>query len=98
MIADLDFDMQQLDALCRRFGIARLEIFGSFARGESSADSDLDLLYELAPGAALGWEIADLQEELSELFGRPVDLVSKRALHRELRPVVLAEARELYAA
>jgi uncharacterized protein len=46
VIADLDFDMQRLDALCRRFGIARLEIFGSFARGEGSADSDLDLLYE----------------------------------------------------
>jgi predicted nucleotidyltransferase len=98
VIADLDFDMQRLDALCRRFGVARLEVFGSFARGEDTADSDLDLLYELEPGAALGWEIEDLQDELSALFGRPVDLVSKRALHRELRPVVLAQARELYAA
>jgi uncharacterized protein len=98
MIAGLDLDMQRLDDLCRRYGIARLEVFGSVGRGEETADSDVDLLYELAPGASLGWEIADVQDELSELFGRPVDLVSKRALHRELRPVVLAEARELYAA
>jgi predicted nucleotidyltransferase len=98
MIADLHIDRQQLDDLCRRYGIARLEIFGSLARGEGASDSDVDLFLELAPGRALGWEIVDLQDELSELFRRPVDLVSKRALHRDLKPVVLAEARELYAA
>jgi uncharacterized protein len=98
MIANLDIDMRRLDDLCRRYGIARLEVFGSVARGEGSADSDVDLLYELIPGTSLGWEIEDLQDELSELFGRSVDLVSKRALHRELRPVVLAEACVLYAA
>lgn len=94
----LDVDMQRLDELCRRYGVARLEVFGSVARGEAGETSDLDLLYEMAPGAKLGWEIDDLQDELSELFGRSVDLVSKRALHRRLRPAVLAEARELYAA
>ena len=98
MIDGLDLNMQRLADLCRRYGIARLDVFGSVGRGDATADSDIDLLYELAPGASLGWEIADVQDELSELFGRPVDLVSKRALHRELRPVVLAEARELYAA
>jgi predicted nucleotidyltransferase len=98
MVAGLEFDMQRLSDLCRRYGIARLEIFGSAARGEATDDSDVDLLYELGPGSALGWEIADLEDELSELFGRPVDLVSKRALHPELRPIVQAEARELYAA
>lgn len=98
MIANLDIDMRRLHDLCRRYGIARLEVFGSVARGERRADSDVDLLYELIPGTSLGWEIEDLQDELSELFGRSVDLVSKRALHRELRPVVLAEACVLYAA
>lgn len=93
-----DVDMQRLDQLCRRYGVARLEVFGSVARGDADQSSDLDLLYELAPGAKLGWEIEDLQDELSGLFGRPVDLVSKRALHRLLKPAVLAEARELYAA
>jgi len=97
MIAGLDLDMQRLDDLCRRYGIARLEVFGSVVRGEATADSDVDLLYELPRGVP-GWGIADVQVEMSELFGRPVDLVSKRALHRDLRPVVLAQARELYAA
>jgi hypothetical protein len=89
----LDVDMQRLDELCRRYGVARLEVFGSVARGEAGETSDLDLLYELAPGAKLGWEIVDLENELADLFGRPVDLVSKRALHKMLRSSVLAEAR-----
>lgn len=97
-VTGLDVDTQRLAELCRRYGVARLEVFGSVARGEADETSDLDLLYELTPGAKLGWEIEDLQDELSELFARPVDLVSKRALHRRLRRAVLAEALELYAA
>lgn len=97
-VTGLDVDMHRLDELCRRYGVARLDVFGSVARGQADETSDVDLLYELAPGAKLGWEIEDLEDELSELFGRPVDLVSKRSLHRRLRTAVLAEARELYAA
>jgi len=44
------------------------------------------------------WEIEDLAEELSEVFGRRVDLVSRSALHARLRETVLAEAKPLYAA
>ena len=46
----LDVDRVRLDALCRRFGIARLDVFGSVARGEDGPGSDVDLLYELAQG------------------------------------------------
>jgi predicted nucleotidyltransferase len=73
-------------------------VFGSMARGDGGEESDLDLLYELAPGAALGWEIEELEAGLAELFGRPVDLVSKGSRHRRLRAAGLAAARELYAA
>lgn len=98
VVAGIDVDMQRLDELCRRYGVARLEVFGSMARGDGNDESDIDLLYELVPGAALGWAIENLQDELGRLFGRRVDLVSKRGLHRRLRSAVLAEARELYAA
>jgi uncharacterized protein len=93
-----DVDRKRLIAVCRRYGIATLLVFGSAARGTSTASSDLDLLYELAPGARLGWEIDDLAEELSEIFGRPVDLVSRVGLHPMLAASVLDEARPLYAA
>jgi uncharacterized protein len=93
-----DIDRKRLVAVCRRYGIATLLVFGSAARGTSTASSDLDLLYELAPEARLGWEIDDLAEELSEIFGRPVDLVSRVGLHPMLAASVLDEARPLYAA
>lgn len=93
-----DVDVARLDAVCMRYGIAALEVFGSAARGEAGPDSDVDLLYDLRPGARLGWEIDDLADELSVLFGRPVDLVSRRAIHPRLRDRILHDARPLYAA
>ena len=91
-------DSRKLAAVCVRYGIASLEVFGSAARGESGPGSDVDVLYELKPGARLGWEIEDFNRELEELFDRPVDLVSKKALHPLLRASVLTESRPLYAA
>lgn len=93
-----DVDTARLDALCRRYGIAALHVFGSTARGTAGPDSDVDLLYDLAPGARLGWEVEDLAEALAEVFGRPVDLVARGALHPLLSAPVLHEARPLYAA
>ena len=60
--------------------------------------SDIDLLYTLAPGARLGWAIEDLAVELEHILGRPVDLVSRRALNARIRDQVLKEARPFYAA
>ena len=97
-MAGVTVDKVRLAAVCSRYGIARLMIFGSVARGTAEPSSDVDVLYELQPGRRLGWEIEDLSDELSELFGRPVDLVSRAALHERLRAAVLAEAQPLYAA
>lgn len=95
---DLDIDRDRLDEICRRYGIARLDVFGSVSRGEGGPDSDIDVLYQLVPGTRLGWEIETLSDELAELIGRPVDLVSRRALHERLRNTVLADAQLIYAA
>ena len=97
-MAGVTVDEARLAAICARYGVARLMIFGSVARGTAEPSSDVDVLYELQPGRRLGWEIEDLSDELSELFGRPVDLVSRAALHERLRAAVLAEAQPLYAA
>ena len=97
-LSQLSVDQDRLREVCSRYGVSRLEVFGSVSRGEASTGSDIDLLYELAAGARLGWRIEELAEELTAVFGRPVDLISRKALHELLRDEVLAEARLLYAA
>lgn len=71
--------MEFIQALCRRYGVARLEVFGSAADGTfDPASSDIDFLVEYMPGKTLGpWmaEYFDLKDELKELLGREVDLV-----------------------
>lgn len=91
-------DVAEIAALCRRFGIAELSVFGSAVRGDDGPDSDVDLLYVSAPDASPGLEIVDLHQALEALLGRPVDLVPKQGLHWVVRDRVLAEARSLYAA
>ena len=98
IVAGRTLDETRLAAVCARYGVARLLVFGSVARGTAESSSDIDVLYELLPGRRLGWEIEQLADELSDVLGRPVDLVSATALHRRLRGAVLAEAQPLYAA
>jgi len=97
-IAGANVDPARLAEICQRYGIAALSVFGSVARGDARPDSDLDLLYVLMEGRHLGFSINRLEDELSKLFGRRVDLVAEQSLHRMIRDDVLAEARALYAA
>lgn len=90
-----DVDGGRLAEVCAQYGVARLEVFGSVGRGDAGPDSDIDVLYELLPGTRLGWAIEDLAEDLAGLFGRPVDLISRNALHDRLRTSILSEARVL---
>jgi uncharacterized protein len=68
---DIEVDQERLAAVCERYGIAELLIFGSRARGSARPDSDIDVLYTLRPGRRLGWEIEQLADDLSDLFGHP---------------------------
>jgi hypothetical protein len=97
-VQGLVVDAGRLAEVCRRYGIDKLYVFGSVSRGDAADSSDIDVLYELLPGSRLGWEIEDLSDELAQILGRPVDLVSRQALHERLRDPVLAEARLLYEA
>lgn len=94
----LQYDQERLQELCRRHGIARLEIFGSVAKGQAGEESDIDILYTMQTGRRLGWDIDELTLALEEIFGREVDLVARKFLHPLLREEVLEVAEELYAA
>ena len=95
---DFDAVRPQVERLCREYGISELLVFGSVARHDDRPDSDIDMLYVRKPNADLGWRFFRLEEELSQLFGRDVDLVPKEGLHWVIRDRVLSEAKAIYAA
>lgn len=77
--------------LARRHGATNLRLFGSAARGEEREDSDLDLLVEMEPGRSLLDHVA-LKQDLEDLLGREVDVVTEQSLHPRIRERVLREA------
>src|ERR1017187_5744579 len=95
----VDVEENRLAELCRRYFAGGKAVFCSPARGEMRQGSDVDLLVEFLPEAEMGLlEHAGLMLDLSELLGRKVDLVSKRALKPLIRDSIIREARPVYAA
>lgn len=94
----LSVDREKLAELCRRYHVRRIAVFGSALREDFRPDSDIDILVEFEAGHVPGFAFSRLQEELSKLFGRPVDLHTPGFLSRYFRDEVLREARDLYVA
>lgn len=82
------------DALLLRYRAANLRVFGSVARGEDKEGSDLDLLVDPLPGATL-FDLGGLQDELQEVLGVGVDLLTPGDLPASFRAIVLSEARPI---
>ena len=75
--------------LQRRYPVRRLALFGSYARGEPQPDSDVDLLVEVDP--SIGLRFVTLAEDLEELLGLRVDLISQGALRPNQMAVLAPE-------
>jgi hypothetical protein len=89
----------EIAEICRRYSIKSLSVFGSAARNEMGPESDIDLLVEFLPGGGIDLlQHLAAEREFSELLGRKVDLVSRRALRSALREEILSQARPIYAA
>jgi uncharacterized protein len=90
---------KEIAAVCRRYFVRELAVFGSVARGDAKPDSDIDLLVDFEPGAPIGFlALSALAEDLSELMHRPVDVVPKRGLKAIIRNQVIAESEVIFAA
>ena len=85
-----------LAAFCRRHYVRRLSLFGSALRDDFGPESDLDILVEFEPGHTPGFAFFGMQDELSELFGRKVDLNTPAFLSRYFRQDVLESAQVQY--
>jgi len=94
----IDIDRERLAELCTRHHISRLALFGSVLRTDFRPDSDVDVLVEFAPGHTPGFAFFGIQEELSELIGRRVELHTPGFLSPYFRDRVRAEAQVLHAA
>jgi hypothetical protein len=77
--------------LAAQRGAGNLRVFGSVARGESDADSDIDFLVDLEPGRSL-FDLGGLQRDLEELLASRIDVVSSRGLRDRVREKVLRDA------
>ncbi len=75
--------------LREKFKVNQIGVFGSYAKGEESQASDVDILVEF--NQPIGWEFVDLKEFLEEILDQGVDLVTVKALRASLRGNILKE-------
>ncbi len=94
--------LERIASFCRRWSIARLDVFGSVLRNDFHSGSDVDFLATYGPEAH--WSLLDrvrMKYELEDMLGRPVDLLNRRALEkarsRDRAAGILEEAQTLYA-
>ena len=81
----------------RQSGIRHVSLFGSLARGEAGPGSDVDLVAELDPDARIGLiRLVGLEQRLTEIVGRPVDLLPEPIEHQRLRANVERDRRSVF--
>lgn len=92
-------DMAAIAAACDKHGVAKLQLFGSGAKGELTPDSDLDFLVEFLPKRPNAFDdYYDLREDLIRITGREVDLVVAKAIRNPyFKKSALAHTKEIYA-
>ena len=96
--AHIHVPRQRVAEFCRHHHIRRLALFGSVLGPAFGPESDVDVLVEFEPGHVPGFAFFGIQDELSELIGRKVDLHTRGFLSRYFRDEVEAQAEVLYAA
>lgn len=93
----IDIPREAVAEFCRRHGIRRLSLFGSVLRDDFRPDSDIDVLVEFKPERIVGWEIIDIEDELSQLLGgHKVDMVNPKYLIPRLKDRILNSAQVQY--
>lgn len=102
MPARLDIDLEKIRAFCHKWSVAELMLFGSVLRDDFRDDSDVDLLVTFTDDSH--WTLLDrvtMEDELRQIIGRDVDLVSRRGIERSVNPLrkraILSTAERLYA-
>jgi predicted nucleotidyltransferase len=90
----IDRNREAILRIAAQHGARNVRVFGSVARGDDRADSDLDLLVEMEDGRSL-LDLVGLEQQLEDLLGRDVDVLTDASLDPALRRRITAEARAL---
>lgn len=94
---NLSIPFEQIAVLCERYPVRKLALFGSVLRADFRIDSDIDVLVEFLPESGMTYlDLVMLQDELSAMLGRQVDLVTPGALSPYFRQRVLDTAETIY--
>jgi predicted nucleotidyltransferase len=95
--ARIELDPAAIEAFCQRHQIAKLSLFGSVLRDDFDDESDVDVLIELEPGAAVNlWTLAGVRGDLVDLLGREVDVTTPTLLSPYIRKRVIDSAETVF--
>jgi predicted nucleotidyltransferase len=100
-LADLGVEPSDIDAFCRKWDVSELSLFGSALREDFSPSSDVDILVAFDVKAEHGlFDLVRMEDELRRIFGRDVDLVSRRGVEASRnhfrRKSILESAKPIY--
>jgi uncharacterized protein len=100
---NIDVPHEKIEAFCRKWRVSEFALFGSVLRDDFRPDSDVDVLLTFLPDAGVSlFDYVDMQDELEAIFGRKVDVVSRRSVetspNRFRRRSILRSARTVHAA
>ena|SRR5258708_5759370 len=84
----IDYDKEKLRDFCRKWKVTEFSLFGSVVRDDFTPDSDVDVLVTFAPDARRSlFDMVHMEDELVDIFGREVDLLTRRSVEQSLNPI-----------
>jgi predicted nucleotidyltransferase len=84
----IDYDKEKLRDFCRKWKVTEFSLFGSVVRDDFGPESDVDVLVTFAPEARRSlFDMVHMEDELVEIFGREVDLLTRRSVEQSLNPI-----------
>jgi predicted nucleotidyltransferase len=84
----IDYDKEKLRDFCRRWKVTEFSLFGSVVRDDFGPESDVDVLVTFEEDARRTlFDMVHMEDELVEIFGRDVDLLTRRSVERSLNPI-----------
>jgi len=88
--------LRQHEVELKQLGVEHLYLFGSTARNEARLDSDVDLFFDHPEGSLGLYQLMDLKDRAAQILGCKADIMTRRSLHRVLRPSIEASALQVF--